>query len=229
MWASLRRHGGGYMLGSTELAEPFFNRAGSFSCRELGSTAAWAEPIFRRSGVHPTFLVFDSCNGADDLLASGFRETDIMTTLLSIGPIGGEGGGKIVAATDPDRWTKGYLLSFYGNDNLAGVVSRIASSLLRSRAVTLMESRDGEEVVGVLALFRTPGLMGAYCVGTVPRRRGRGIATGLLTRAREIAESEERALVLQTLSSDGLLGFYLHRGFEVMYAKRFMEKKSSND
>ena len=80
-----------------------------------------------------------------------------------------------------------------------------------------------------MALFRTPGLIGAYCVGTVPRRRGLGIATGLLRRAREIAESEERALVLQTQSSDGLLRIYHHRGIEVKYAKSIMEKKSSND
>ena len=74
-------------------------------------------------------------------------------------------------------------------------------------------------------MFRTPGVIGAYCVGTVPEYRGRGVATGLLEKAKEVADSEGNALVLQTLASDGVLGFYVERGFEVMYAKRMLEKK----
>ncbi|MDG6953799.1 MAG: GNAT family N-acetyltransferase [Nitrososphaerota archaeon] len=224
-WAELRRHGDGYLLRSKVLKEQFFNRAGSLSCQGITSTASWAEPLFARAGAPPTMLVYDSCEEVESLLASGYRQSDTMTTLFSKGPTGRRGDGNPVVSTDPGRWADGYLRSFYGTTELAEALSRIASSLLRVRSSTLMESRVGGDTAGVLALFRTPGVIGAYCVGTVPEYRGRGVATGLLEKAKEVADSEGNALVLQTLASDGVLGFYVARGFEVMYTKRMLEKK----
>ncbi|MDG7033625.1 MAG: GNAT family N-acetyltransferase [Nitrososphaerota archaeon] len=101
----------------------------------------------------------------------------------------------------------------------------IVASLSQSRAVTLLESRADDEVTGVLAIFRTKGIAGVYCVGTTPEHRREGVATSLLSKAKEIADSEGRALVLQTLKSDGVLNFYLDRGFEPLYTKAVLEKR----
>lgn len=159
------------------------------------------------------------------MLAAGYRQVDSMTVLLSRGRTGDDGSQKVTASTEARAWTTAYLRSFYGSEELAGVVAPIASSLLRSRDATLLEARVRGDTAGVLALFRTPGVAGAFCVGTVPEHRRHGIATALLAKGRQIADSEGRSLVLQTLESDGALRFYLGNGFEKMYAKRVLERK----
>ncbi len=225
-WAKLRRRGDGYLLSSEELNEPFFNRAQSLSCRGLDRVAAWAERQLGSLGVRSTFLVFDSCGAARRLLASGYRQVDTMFVLASRGPLRVEdGSSRVAASTDARRWASAYLRSFYESEGLAGVVCPIVAAVSKARAVTLLESRIDGETAGVLALFRTPGLAGAYCVGTVPEHRRRGVATALLAEARRIAEAEERAMVVQTLASEGALKFYLKRGFAQMYSKRVLEKK----
>jgi len=176
-----------------------------------------------------TFFAFDSCKGVGSLLAAGYRHVDTMTVLLSKGPIGDDGSHKVTVSTKARPWVAAYLRAFYGGEELADVVSPTVSSLLRSRDVTLLEARVGGDTTGVLALFRTPGIAGAYCVGTVPEHRKHGIATALLSKAREIADSEGRISVLQTLASDRALEFYLGRGFEKMHAKRVLEKSSNAD
>jgi GNAT superfamily N-acetyltransferase len=227
-WARLRRHGDGYLLSSGAFREPFFNRGGSLSCGGMAGAAAWAEGVLSPSGTGCTLFVLDSCSAAKKLAASGYRRVDVQSVLFSKGQVG-KGGREqeIAATTHPEAWTAAYLRSFYGDEDLAGVVDPIVVSLMKTKAATLLESRAGGKTVGVLALYRTPGLVGAYCVGTVPEHRREGVATGLLAEARRIADGERRTLILQTLASDGALQFYLRRGFGLMYSKLVLEKAHS--
>lgn len=163
------------------------------------------------------------------LLRSGYRQVDTMTVLFSDEPIEGGGSLEVTPSEDPRAWTSAYLRSFYGNEELTGTVEPMAASFAKDEDVTLLESRAGGEVVGAAALFRTPGMIGAYCVGTVPERRKQGVATGLLSKAKQVADAEARVLILQTLASDGVLRFYMDRGFEVAYDKLVLEKSSNGD
>jgi GNAT superfamily N-acetyltransferase len=186
----------------------------------------WAERRFRSAGLDSTILVFDSCNSPKRLAASGYRQTDTMTVLRLTAPL--RGGGpqvKVRASTDPRTWTVAYLRSFYGDEALTDQVRPIVTAIKDSKAVTLLEAETAGETAGVLAMFRTPGLLGVYCVGTVPEFGERGVATALLARAGETALAEGRRLILQTLTSDGALQFYLSRGFGEVYSKRVMTKK----
>lgn len=224
-WARLRWHGEGYLLSSDSLKEPFFNRAGALTCGAVRETATWAERAFRSRGVGAAALVFDSCAVVKDLLASGYRQTDSMVVLRSTAPPeGGTPEPGVVQTTDSESWTSAYLRSFYGDEGLTDVVGPIVSSLQTSRAVTLLESRTDRETAGVLAMFRTPETLGVYCVGTAPDFRKTGVATALLMQAKRVASGEGRDLVLQTLTSDGALGFYLRRGFEAVYSKRLLTR-----
>ena len=169
-------------------------------------------------------LVFDSCSEGKELVSSGYSQVDTMTVLHAKGELGA-GGVNVAESASAERWTRAYLRAFYGGEGLAGVVAPIVASLMRSRAVTLLEARVGPETVGVLALYRTSGAAGVYCVGTDPEHRREGVATGLLGRAKELASAEGRTMVLQTLDSDRALDFYIKRGFEKMYSKRVLERK----
>ena len=225
-WAKLRWHGDGYLLTSDWLAEPFFNRAGAITCAGAKRTAVWAERELSRRGVNPTFLGYEDCDATSYLIASGYRRVDAMTVLFSTGSTW-KGGGrwKVEPSSSAQEWTSAYLRSFYGNEGLTEVVTPIVASLSRSPAATLLESRVDCEVAGVLAIFRTRGIAGIYCVGTTPEHRREGVATSLLAKARETAGSEGRALVLQTLISDGVLQFYLDRGFQPSHTKAVLEKR----
>jgi len=86
----------------------------------------------------------------------------------------------------------------------------------------------GDETAGVLAIFRTEGLAGVYCVGTVPKHRRRGVAGALLSKAEAIAGNEGRRLILQSLASDVSARFYLERGFKALYCKQLLSKENSN-
>lgn len=206
--------------------EPFFNRAVSLGCAATAGLASWAERLLAPRRVDSTLLVFDRCRAAERLLASGYRQTDTMYVLRSKESTE-EGGGdaEVVTTSSHERWTAGYLRAFYGDETLAPVVGPLVTKLLKTNAATLLESSVGGETAGVLAIFRTRGLAGVYCVGTVPEHRRQGVATGLVARARRMATEEGRILILQTLESDGALEFYLQRGFEVTHTKRVLEKK----
>lgn len=225
-WARLRWRGDGYLLTSEEFAEPFFNRAGALTCEAVAGAARWSEGELSRTGRGPTFLVFESCRGASSLLASGYAMVDRMSVLEWKGPTAGAGGGgPTVVSSDPKEWADAYLDSFYGERALEGVVTSVAARLLGARGVSLFESRADGKTAGVMALFKTPGLLGLYCLGTTPGQRGQGIATGLLASAANIARRERRKLVLQTLVSDGAAEFYQKRGFVEMYSKLVLERR----
>lgn len=170
-----------------------------------------------------TFVVFASCRGLDALVASGYSKVDTMKVLVSTTPT--EGAGEGTTTSSPERWTAAYLRAFYGGEELTRTVKPIVALLLRDRAATLLEQKVGGETAGVLALFRTPGLMGVYCVGTVPEYRKRGVATSLLAKAGRMAASERRTLILQSLASEGATQLYLDNGFEMMYEKLILEKR----
>ena len=192
----------------------------------MWGTVAWAEEIFRSAGADSTLMVFDSCSAVKGLLESGYRKTDTMSVLRSAAPLRvDEQELEVRVSKDPGAWTTAYLRSFYGDEGLKRAVRPIVAALQDSRAVTLLEARAGGETAGVLAMFRTQGLLGVYCVGTVPEYRRMGAATALLARTTQVASAERRTVVLQTLESDGALRFYLRRGFEAMYSKLVLARK----
>ena len=216
------------LLTSEYLREPFFNRACILNCRKAGATVAWAETRFMSQSTSSTITIFDSCTkAADGLRASGYRPVDTMTVLLSIGPGTSQSPAQITVSkrSDAARWTHAYLEAFYDGQELAPHITPIVDRLLKLSAVTLLEASVGGDTAGVLAIFRTVGLAGVYCVGTIPEHRRKGVAAALLSHAQAIAEAEGRHLFLQSLASDGTLSYYLERGFRALYSKKLLSKE----
>ena len=221
----------GYLLTSGDFGEPFFNRACILNCRGVDATVAWAEERLTAQGTGPIITIFDSCNkAARGLRASGYRRVDRMTVMLSSGQGKSASQAPVTINGRPaaDNWTRAYLEAFYGDKELAPTVTPIVVRLLKLRSVTLLEARTEGETAGVLAIFRTRGLAGVYCVGTIPEHRSKGVASALLSKATAMAAAEGRHLILQALASDVPSSFYLERGFRILYSKQMMSKESSN-
>src|SRR4029077_18703569 len=97
---------------------------------------------------------------------------------------------------------------------LSAKVNRVMQKVVKDRKASAVIARIGKEVVGCAALYRTKGgIAGAYCIGTGPRFRGGGGAAAMARFMRELAASEGRRLVLQTIASDSVEAFYLKQGF----------------
>jgi GNAT superfamily N-acetyltransferase len=127
------------------------------------------------------------------------------------------------------EWTKTYLQAFYGEQKLNAEVNRIMRKAIKDKKASVVLARVGEKAVGSAVLYRTTGgIAGAYCVGTDPRFRGRGVAATMLRTMRGLAEGEGRRLILQTMASDSAEGFYLRQGFKLAYAKSVFVRRPRN-
>lgn len=212
-----------FLLHSRDFPEYFFNRAGFLRCDAASASLSLIEGEFASSGRPAVFFVQDACG---ELLASmaerGYSEFERMSVMrfdADPAPAGAAVALEKVGPGGAEAWADAFLESFgYGNEArepALGVVGR----LVRDPAVTLVLAREGGDPAGTVALFRTDGLMGAYCVGTRPRHRRAGVASAMVAEAGRISAAEGRTLILQTLSSDGVEKFYLARGFVREYVK----------
>ncbi len=198
------------------------------SCAVSTASVAELERRLVAQGRAPVLTVFESCRHAmTNLVRAGYEIADRMIVMEAKDGVDHPEGppAKIRQSASTEEWSRVYLAAFYGRLGLLPVTKRIVDKVRSLDSVTLLQADVDGTIAGVTALFRTKGLLGAYCVGTVPRLRRRGVAGALLRRAWEIASSEGRSLILQTLESDRAEQFYEKRGFRAVYAKALMKKK----
>ena len=72
-----------------------------------------------------------------------------------------------------------------------------------------------------MALYEKNSILGLYCLGTMPSKRGQGIAASLIDFAlHEVNSRNLESLILETYQSDNLLKYYSKLGFEQVYQKK---------
>lgn len=231
-WATLSWLGqDAHLLVSRKFPEPFFNRAGFLACRAVASSLEVVGARFRRLRTDPTVLVYDDCTrGARALARAGYAPVDKMAVMMLDTPGFRQNGSlrvEAVSAGGESDWSRAYLRSFYGETGLLSETLGIVARIAKKKDVTLLEGLMDDEVAGVLAIQRSKGLAGIYCVGTVPRFRRQGVSGALISSAAESASREGRKLVLQTLESDGVEGYYRRGGFRRLYAKSVLSRRKS--
>jgi GNAT superfamily N-acetyltransferase len=222
-----------YVLSSRDFGEPFFNRAGFLSCDASNDDLRRIEADFARASQVPHIMLLESCTRSGSLLKGhGYADVDRMVVMSSgSDPIQRSEGVLVrpAASRDVNEWCETYLLSFYGALLQKPQVLRIVKRLSRLDKVTLLVAEFDGRVAGVTALYRSPGLLGLYCLGTVPTLRGRGVARSLLGSAQGIAAAEGRTLVLQSLLSEETHPFYRRFGFHKLYVKRFLQRTTPTE
>jgi N-acetylglutamate synthase-like GNAT family acetyltransferase len=220
-----------YLLTSREFSEPFFNRAGFLTCESARKNLPKAEEVLRAKGLVPHLTIFESCDDSSDPLKPGgysrFDEMIVQEAGKESIPTNEDVLVREIATRDLTTWVETYLVSFYGETSLEPQVLRVVRRLMGAKRVTLLVAEMEGMAAGVTALYRTPGLLGLYCLGTLPALRGRGIARSILSRAQAISIREKRALILQSLASEETEPFYAKFGFRRLYAKRFMKRLST--
>lgn len=230
-WTKVSMLGGdSYLMTSHAFNEPLFNHAAIFADGPFAEAQVeTALEKFGEAGVRPCFFIVDdpAYSGTRSLLESeGFKVIDTMEVLKAGEPMQAERSrlSFVPANGDVASWVKAYVSSFYGSDAPVPEILSAAKNAAEDEDVFLVLAKSGTEVKGELALFRQGGLLGAYCVGTVPGFRGTGVATEMLAHARGLAATLGLSLTLQTFAGDGLVDFYLDRGFERAYTKMVLSR-----
>ena len=228
LWGRVRWLGDSYILDSRYTSEPFFNRAGLLSCNTSEGELRRIEGTFRRNRRIPHVVLPEDCaRSASMLRAAGYTDVDRMV-VWAAGGDAIQASEKVrvrrVMADEAEKWCEAYLLSFYGDLVSKPQVERIIRRASGLKEVSLLVAEVRGKVVGVTALFRTPGLLGLYCLGTLPKHRGRGVARTILSIALGLAVAEGRRLVLQSLLSEETHPFYSRFGFQKLYVKRLLQK-----
>ncbi len=231
-WSDLQWTGEkSYVMLSSDFDEYFFNRAGFVDCSSGLDDVMRIEAKFDAAGRSPVFSVQTECRELAALLSSrGFTSFDEMSVMQLGQPEFKKSTGlKVIQGQDVEtkEWAATYALSFYGNLSLQGPVARIVHRLAGEPSVILVSGKKDGKTLGVLAGFRTPGLLGVYCVGTRVENRRMGVAGSMIHEASKIASAEGRLLILQTILSDGSEDFYARGGFRRLYLKHLMRRKAS--
>ena len=230
-WTDVHWFGDSYIMLSTDFLESFFNRAGFVDCGSSSQSIPRIEAEFANAKTQVCFAVSEECKELGKELGNrGYIPFDGMAVLRLDGPkFKTSSNLSILTGQDVsiEDWASAYSLSFYDDHRYQEQVSRIAKALQGERSVTLMEGKKDGRTVGILAAFRTPDLLGVYCVGTLVKYRKMGVAGSLINEASRIALEEGRTLFLQTMLSDEIEDFYLNGGFHRLYVKRFMREEVS--
>jgi GNAT superfamily N-acetyltransferase len=230
-WAELEWVGRGcYAFFSKKFREPFFNRAGFLEVpQNLEGLVEALEKRFAERRVGPRVLVQETPGWrpvGEFLARRGYRVVDSMSVMHA-------GRGALVPNPEVDvevstralvEWSRTYLRAFYGRTVLMPAVKSILKEAMVDKRVSLLIARIGRDAVGCGAVYRTEGVLGAYCIGTVPESRRRNVGSTVLGAITELARRERRKVVLQAMLSDSAEDFYLRNGFNRVYIKSVFER-----
>ncbi len=221
--------------------ESFYNRGGFLGVERVPEDAVQAiEKEFAKRRRKIPYVLVEEGRPWDRLRASlssrGYAVVDKMLVMetqakaksrsapnpeVEVTLLGSRSKGK-----ELQEWTRTYLQAFYGDQRLSDEVGGIMRKVVKDKKASVVIAKVGRTPAGCAVMYRSAGgVAGAYCIGTAPGLRGRGVAATMLRRMREIAKGEGRRLILQTMASDSVEGFYLKQGFKLAYTKALYERR----
>jgi ribosomal protein S18 acetylase RimI-like enzyme len=162
----------------------------------------------------------------------GYRVADTMTVLSK--PLEKRStsrvDSRIVSFTTKDfeLWNDIFMRSFRIGISWKNELLRREAMFLNDRRVTLFlagEDGSGFPASGCLLLAITPDdCSGIYSVGTLPERRGRGVARSMMDAAEAYASNRGcKTVTLQTLNSDDVAPMYLKMGYRVDFLRDILQ------
>jgi GNAT superfamily N-acetyltransferase len=207
--------------------DPFFNRL-NVRCKE-SEMLERAEREFTQMRVKPFVHSLSNEKLKAELQKRGYVVYDTMSVLLHEGRYAIKHAPDIsVERATSDRvgeWADVFCAAFDAEGWKDEVWRRVHDAFDRMQ---LFVAYLRNSPVGCTALFESNSLLGLYCLGTLERYRGRGIATALLSVAAEIAKENDLKLFLQSFRSEGFVNYYVKRGFTQIYTKDIFTKVTTS-
>jgi len=165
----------------------------------------------------------------------GYRvgeKMDVMSKAVSDKIVVSSRRVKVVETKDIQQWNKTFIDSFAIPPSWEEELLKRENSFLNDPQIKLLvaieeEGRAEKELAsGCLLLhINPPSCAGIYCVGTVPDRRSKGIASSLMSKAESMADGNRcKLLTLQTIKSDGVTPMYLKMGYKVEFERDILQQ-----
>jgi N-acetylglutamate synthase-like GNAT family acetyltransferase len=213
----------------------FFNRLNPFTYYDRMMVIEEAVMICKRRGTDCYVHIHDKKgNDESSLLQAGFRLIDSMHILKAESDKFENENDKINVvranlASIPN-WVETFCRSFdvlEWKQEVKKIIHLHFNKLILLLA--LIHIRTQPQVGGCAALYASHGVMGVYCLGTIPDFRGLGLAKKVIRSSLEIAEQQAiNPLFLQTFTNDGLFPFYKRLGFRNVYKKKVYALKRNS-
>jgi N-acetylglutamate synthase-like GNAT family acetyltransferase len=224
-----------YLLFSQDFSEYFFNHGGFLRVTDRAAgliDTMEAEFAGRRLTPH-VFVQSESLTPRllQGLARKGYRIADQMSVMEVESPsfvVNPKLTLELGLDHKLEQWADVYLKAFYGDTKLMKPVLAVLRRVAKNKEASFLIASLDERPVGALALFRSPGMSGVYCVGTLPDMRGVHVASTMLDFSNKLAVSEARKLILQTVLSDSVEPFYLKLGFRRVYLKELFARGSGH-
>ena len=205
--------------------DPFFNRVTDINCKEFCTMLDLAESEFVKRKVKPFVYCLSNESLKLELQKRGYVLHDTMSVMLY------ESRYKIKYSADisiekVDRnkigeWTDLFCASFDAENWSDEIVRRVSNAFDKFQLyIAYVKSSPA----GCVALFEKNSLLGLYCLGTPAKYRGKGIASALIAISADIANDNDLKLFLQSFKADGLINYYVKRGFTQIYTKEIYTK-----
>ena len=205
--------------------DPFFNRVTDITCKEFCAMLDSAESEFEKRNVKPFVYYMSNERLKTELQKRGFVLYDTMSVLLY------ESRYKLKYSADISvekvgrdkmaEWIDVFCSSFNSENWRDEIVRRVSNSFEKFQLyVAYVKSSPA----GCVTLFEKNSLLGLYCLGTLTKYRGKGIATALISISADIAKESDLKLFLQSFKADGLINYYVKRGFTQIYTKEIYTK-----
>ncbi|MBM3898223.1 MAG: GNAT family N-acetyltransferase [Thaumarchaeota archaeon] len=183
---------------------------------------------FRKKKIRPTFFIAEHQRKLKgELLKKSFRcinSFNIMRLKRFVPFPSKDAEVSIVDSESIAAWINTYMKSFDIDAKFRPEVSRRAIKCLKSNNCTLYIARIYGEPAGTSLTYIGEDVAGFYCIGTVPKFRGIGVASLILGLAIKDAEKQSHLQCLQNLESDDVRRFYEERGFETVFAKKVYQQ-----
>ena len=205
--------------------DSFFNRVTDVNCKEFCTMLDSSESEFAKRKVKPFVQCLSNESLKTELQKHGYLLYDIMSVLLY------ESRYKLKYSADIsiekvsrgkiNDWIDVYCSSFDTENWKDEIMRRVSNSLDK---LQLYIAYVKDLPAGCVALFEKNSLLGLYCLGTLAKYREKGVASALISISADIARQNELKLFLQSFKKDGLINYYVKRGFTQIYTKEIYTK-----
>ena len=214
MWSNKTKFDCGILYSNSKFSDDvFFNKLTGVTCvsEDMIDTVIGH---FRKNNLVPYVYSMGHPEFDNLLEKKGFSHYDIQHVLKRRTVPVKETSTVKITRDSIDVWTRIFCEAY---DCLAWSAS-VASILEQSlQYVGYFVDESGSSC---MALYEKDGILGLYCLGTMPDKRNRGTAASLIDFASsEVHSKNLEFLMLETYGKDNLLEFYSKLGFEQVYSK----------
>jgi len=217
IWSKTTQLECGTLFMNTRLSDDFFfDKLTNITCL---SEKMIDETInhFHQNNMRPFVYTLNNPRLEDFLLKKNFKFYDTQHVLKKDTILEGENSSiHHIEKKDSRLWAEVFCKS-YDCYEWIGEVNKIVQNSF-SQVEYLVDAKQNASCV---ALYEKNSILGLYCLGTLPEKRKKGLATLLIKYAlNKVKIKNLDFLMLETYQRDGLLGFYSKLGFEKVYEKK---------